>query len=292
MKATAKRSTTKKAAATDYSKLNIYQKLAIARRMFLDAGVKKTGMNRHLEFEYWTLDDIAPTQTRIFEEVGLLEVFTFVPGEDKYVGRMTDFENGTLLEHADSLGIATVYNVDCPDEKLEFRIRWVDLPMQKNKEGKSISNPVQDLGKVQTYLRRYLKMQVLDLSEPDEIDASAGEPEKEKAPSASKTETKATVKTAPKKSAKPATATERKKTAKKVADADGDASGLQVNQLKKSIRKMMDSYSESHPEVGAYVTQLGAETDNLKNITKALCEQAIRDLGEMKEKIETEGAEE
>ena len=290
-KTTAKRSTAKKAAANDYSKMNIFQKLAVARRMFLDAGVKKSGMNRHLEFEYWTLDDIAPTQTRIFEEVGLLEVFTYVPGEDKYVGRMGSFEDGTVFEHADSLGIATVYNVNNPDEKLEFRIRWVDLPMQKNKEGKSISNPVQDLGKVQTYLRRYLKMQVLDLSEPDEIDAGAGEPEKEKAPSASKTEIKATVKTAPKKASKPATASERRKAAKKVSAPDGEASGLQVNQLKKNIRKMMDTYSETHPEVGAYVTQLGADTDNLKNITKARCEQAIRDLGEMKEKFETEGAE-
>lgn len=288
---TTKRSTAKKAAASNNAKLNIYQKLAMARRMFLDAGVKKTGMNRHLEFEYWTLDDITPAQTRIFEEVGLLEHFTFVEGKSMLVPR-PDFDDEKLVwEHEDSYAVATVYNVDNPDESLEFRIRWVDLPMQKNKEGKSISNPVQDLGKVQTYLRRYLKMQVLDLSEPDEIDASAGEPEKEKAPSASKTDSKATVKTAAKKSAKPATASERKKATEKVAAPEGSASALQVNQLKKITRKMMETYSEGHTEVGAYVTELGAETDQLKNITKARCEQAIRDLGEMKERIETEGAE-
>ena len=287
-KAAPKRTTRKAPAASDYSKLNIFQKLAIARRLFLDAGVKKSGMNRHLEFEYWTLDDIAPTQSRIFEEVGLLEVFTFEEGELDYVTRSDGEE--TVYGRSDAHAVATVYNIDVPEQKLVFRMRWVDLPVQKNKDGKPLSNPVQDQGKVQTYLRRYLKMQVLDLSEPDEIDGGAGAPEpKEKAPSASKSEQKATVKAAPKK-ARPATASERKKTAEKVANADGPAGKLQVAQLGKQVRKMKDAYPDN-TELSAYLAELGAETDNLKNITKARCEQALRDLGEMKEKFETEGDE-
>ena len=128
-----------------------------------------------------------------------------------------------------------------------------------------------------------------------------GEP-KEKAPSATETPVSATVSTstgdkpsaakAPRKRAqKPVTQSERKQTAKALTNADGAATPLQVRQLQKTLRTLMDAYGDDHAELGTYVAELGAETDNLKSITKARCAQAIRDLGEMKEKFETEGNE-
>ena len=82
------------APAVDYSTMNAYQKLQIARSKFLQAGVKKTGKNIHLEFMYFELQDIVPVAVAIFSEVGLLMVPTF--GRDYAVAR--------------------VYNVDDPDE--------------------------------------------------------------------------------------------------------------------------------------------------------------------------------
>lgn len=49
------------APAVDYSTLNACQKLQIARSKFLQAGVKKTGKNIHLEFMYFELQDIVPS---------------------------------------------------------------------------------------------------------------------------------------------------------------------------------------------------------------------------------------
>ena len=48
------------APAVDYSGMNICRKLQIARLKFLQAGVKKTGKNIHLEFMYFELADIVP----------------------------------------------------------------------------------------------------------------------------------------------------------------------------------------------------------------------------------------
>ena len=78
-KPTTKRSTAaKKTAATpDYSKMNVYQKLALARKMFLDEAPKKSGTNDHSEYDYFELEDIVPAQTRIFAELGLIEVFHY-----------------------------------------------------------------------------------------------------------------------------------------------------------------------------------------------------------------------
>ena len=260
-KTPAKRGTAKTA------KANVYGKLAAARRMFLDARVRKSGVNRHLEFEYWTLDDITPTQTRIFEQVGLIELFTFVPGRRAPEGGW----------HEEPAARARVVNIDDPDDYAEFSARWTDLPVQTNSQGRRASNELQEYGKAQTYLRRYVKMLVLDLAEPDQLDAEIGEPAKREAPAAKP------------KASRPATAAERKKAAEEVTAPEGAASSLQVNQLKKQLKKVKDTYGAAHPEVGAYLVALGAETQNLKSITKERCEQAIRDLGEMKERFETEG---
>lgn len=65
------------APAVDYSGMNICRKLQIARLKFLQAGVKKTGKNIHLEFMYFELSDIVPVAESIFTEVGLLMAPTF-----------------------------------------------------------------------------------------------------------------------------------------------------------------------------------------------------------------------
>ena len=53
------------------AELNVWAKLLKARQMFLEASVKKSGINRHLEFKYFELEDIVPTATSIGNELGL-----------------------------------------------------------------------------------------------------------------------------------------------------------------------------------------------------------------------------
>ena len=55
--------TTKKAAETaavDYSTMNVFKKLQLARVRFLEAGVDKSGKHMKLEYKYFELADIVP----------------------------------------------------------------------------------------------------------------------------------------------------------------------------------------------------------------------------------------
>ena len=137
-----------------------------------------------------------------------------------------------------------------------------------------------------TYMRRYLKMAVLDIVESDSVDSAAtakaaeAAAPKEKAPSASK-------------AAKPPTPVQRKKAAEAEASADGEATPLQIRQLKKGIKTISDEFGSEHLEVGEFIANLSATTaklahsasDESKPFSKAECESAIRAIGEMREKL-------
>jgi hypothetical protein len=138
----------KKAAPFVIPPANVYTKLLDARMKFLDAGVKKSGINRHLEFCYFELEDIVPVSTRIFAEVGLLPMVNF-PGNEAEMA---------------------IINVDEPEEVLIFRCEMPKLEPNKG------TNPVQAMGAAQTYMRRYLYMMALDIVEADSMDANAGNP--------------------------------------------------------------------------------------------------------------------
>ena len=98
-----------------YETMNVWSKLLLARKLFQETNVKKSGINRHLEFKYFELQDIVPVATKIGYEIGLLFVTTFEP------------ETAQM----------TVVNVHNPDEIIIFR-----SPM---KEIESIDNCFADI---------------------------------------------------------------------------------------------------------------------------------------------------
>lgn len=285
-KATPKPRATKAAAKNeDYSKLNVYQKLAIARRMILEENLVPSGKNFHLEFEFFELKDIVPAQTRIFEKLGLVEIFNEVhtPGEPFTT---LDGETGTLSEG--HFAVSTVINCNNPDEFIEFRTDWSELaPIVSERTGKESQNALQRKGSETTYLRRYNKLKMLDITEHDVNEAESGTPSEKPEPDEVKTVVKKT--TTSKSAAKPATQVDKDKAAKTVTNADGKANNLQITQLKKSIKTLKTEYGDK-PEVTAFIAEIGASTNNLKDITKTKAEETIRALGEMKEKLDTEKA--
>ena len=130
--------------------MNIYGKLAEARQKFLEAPVKKTGINRFAEYKYFELADIVPPATAIFKELGLL---FFVSFDDVYA-------------------VGTLVNVDNPEETIKFVSPMKDLEVKG-------MNAVQALGGAETYQRRYLYMMCLDIVEADAFDATNGKPDSE-----------------------------------------------------------------------------------------------------------------
>ena len=272
--------TAKKTETVDYSTMNVYQKLAIARAKFAEANPKMRGKNRHLEFEYYELKDLTPVQTRIFAEVGLVEIFDEVYSPASTVSYMGETKRETEPAH---YAVSTIVNADNPAETITFTTLWSELkPIISQKTGTESQNALQRHGSEQTYLRRYNKLKVLDASEPDENESNSGAVVSSAKPAA-------TAKPAPAKAAKPATATERKAAAAKIANADGPAPKMQVNALLKVIKTMSEQYGSTHPEVKAKIAEISAETDKLKNITKKQCEKAITDLGDIKAEIEKGG---
>ena len=195
----------KKSMATTTTKTaNVFQKLLKARTLFLNSNTQKSGKNMHLAFKYFELDDIVPIATKIFEEVGLISIVSFV--ED--VARLT------------------IVNTDNPEETVCFTAPLIHLAENKG------TNAVQAFGSTVTYYRRYLYMIALDICEPDEIDAGIkGTPTP--TPTITPTVTPVVAPTTP----APITITP---TEKPLTNADGNASEIQIKQLKEVLKTLKD----------------------------------------------------
>lgn len=122
--------------------MNVYQKLLTARLRFLEQGVSKSGKHMELRYKYFELDDIVPTATRIFADIGLIALVFFTDAE----------------------AAMHIVNTDDPTDSILFT-----CPMRYPSENKMV-NPVQALGSAETYIRRYLYMTALDICEPDSIE--------------------------------------------------------------------------------------------------------------------------
>lgn len=198
----------------DIRSSNVYEKLMEARKRFLEAGIKKSGKNIYAEFKYFTLEDIIPIKTEIYNSLGLADVISF----------------GT------EVATLTLFNTDNPEECIEFM-----SPIRDDES--MIKNPIQKLGAVETYVRRYLYMLVLDIVEADAVEAVADKPDPE---------TGKTDKATGKKSNRPATAAERQETKKDLIDQDGQATDTQIKAIKNGLKKLRSKDAEKYEK---YVTE-------------------------------------
>lgn len=219
---------TKNTETADWSDKNIFQKLLEARRRFLAADVKKTGINRYAEFKYFQLEDIVPPTTSIFNDLGLLLLFTTT--KDNAVGYL--------------------YNTDKPDEHIAFQSPMVDLVTTEGKYPNGM-NAIQALGGAETYQRRYIYMMVLDIVEADTFDATSG---KEEAPT--------------KKNNRPASPEKREEIKKELIDEDGEATDVQIKSIKNGLKKLRDKDETNEPYVKKIVKKIKAglskaEAENL-----------------------------
>ena len=210
--------------------VNVYGKLLEARKRFLSAGVKKTGVNRYAEFKYFTLDDIIPLKQDIFIELGLADIITF--GTDS--------------------AFLTLINVDKPEENITFS-------SQLAPDESLIKNPIQKVGAIQTYVRRYLYLLMLDIIESDGIEGLTGKPTDE---DGKKVDT-------PKKSNKPATPEKREEIKNDLIDKDGDATEVQIKSIKNGLKKLRDKDAEKYE---SFVTE------SVKKVKAGLKKKDAEDL--------------
>lgn len=134
--------------------MSVYKKLQEARIQLQATTLKKSGRNKFAGFEYFELGDFLPTIQTIFTEKGLCGTITFY----------TD------------LAILTIVDVDKPEDKIEFKSPMSTAELKG-------CHAIQNLGAVQTYLRRYLWVAAMEIVEHDSLDAVTGKDDPKKAES-------------------------------------------------------------------------------------------------------------
>jgi hypothetical protein len=130
--------------------MGVHKKLMDARIHLQHAPLKKSGHNKFAGYSYFELGDFLPTINSIFFKIGLCGVVSF------------DKELATL----------TITDTDDGSE-----IKLTSPMADANLKG---CHPIQNLGAVETYTRRYLWVSAMEIVEHDALDASA--PLKEQAP--------------------------------------------------------------------------------------------------------------
>ena len=125
--------------------LNVYTKLNMAREKFHETKLKKTGHNKFANYYYFELGDFLIPALQIFKDHRLSGVISF--GKELAEMRIIDIDN--------------------PQDVIVITSPMSTAALKGCHE-------VQNLGAVQTYLRRYLWVAALEIVEHDALDATTG----------------------------------------------------------------------------------------------------------------------
>ena len=269
-KSTRKKKEDKPMAATTAAptSMNVYQKLIAARKRFQEMDVKKSGVNRFADFKYFELADIVPAKTRIFAELGLLDVVTF----------------------SESEAVAQLFNVDNPDESMIFTSPMRALSTV-SQTGKNKMNELQGLGAEETYQRRYLYMMILDIVEADSFDATSGQNDSNKSQNVSEKPQKAVESTNvvsmnKESTTRPASQSEREDVKKALTNVDGNADTAQVNAIIRALKKLREKDADRYE---GYIGECQAKIPTKKNPGRTISKKDADDmLIAIGEKIEEE----
>ena len=125
--------------------MNVYEKLQQARVKLQNTKLKKSGKNGYSGFTYFELADFIPTVNLIFEELKLCSNFSIM-------------NNTAMLD---------IINSEEPKEQTRFTMPTTELQLKG-------CTAIQALGGVNTYCRRYLYLNALEIVEADMLDPKAG----------------------------------------------------------------------------------------------------------------------
>lgn len=129
--------------------MNKFEKLQAARVQLQNKKLKKSGKNKFAGFEYFELSDFLPIVNVIFSELKLFSLFKIV----------------------DTMAYLLIYDIEKPDdEPIEFNIPTAELELKG-------CNAIQALGGVNTYCKRYLYLNALEIVESDLFDSTSGQSE-------------------------------------------------------------------------------------------------------------------
>ena len=135
--------------------MSVYKKLQEARILLQNTSLKKSGRNKFANYEYFELGDFLPTIQNIFSKVGLCGTVSF----------------GT------EIATLTIVDVDATDTTTPNYVVFSSPMSSAELKG---CHAIQNLGAVQTYLRRYLWVAAMEIVEHDALDATTGKDDPKK----------------------------------------------------------------------------------------------------------------
>jgi len=120
----------------------VHKKLMQARIRLQGTKLEKSGLNKFAGYKYFELGDFLPEIQNIFNDLGLCGVVSY---DASYATlTITDTDDGTVIVISSPMAAAELKG----------------------------AHPIQNLGAVETYQRRYLWMTALEIVEHDVIDSS------------------------------------------------------------------------------------------------------------------------
>lgn len=122
--------------------MSVHKKLMEARVKLHSMELKKSGENKFAGYRYFELGDFIPQTMQIFNELGLCSVISF--DTDYATMLITDVEDGTVIAIKSPMAEASLKG----------------------------AHPIQNLGAAESYQRRYLWLNAMEITESDVIDAS------------------------------------------------------------------------------------------------------------------------
>ena len=125
--------------------MTVHKKLMEARIKLQGMELKKSGHNKFAGYYYFELADFVVPALKIFKEVGLVSVTSFQK-DDAWM---------------------RIFNVEKPEE-------FITITSPMSEAALKGCHPVQNLGAVETYIRRYLWVTALEIVEHDALDATTG----------------------------------------------------------------------------------------------------------------------
>jgi hypothetical protein len=124
--------------------MSVHKKLMAARITLQGMQLKKSGRNNFAGYNYFELGDFIPAVQNIFLDAGLCGVICY--GKDLAILTITDTEDMTALEITSPMSSAALKGC----------------------------HEVQNLGAVETYIRRYLWVTAMEIVEHDALEATTG----------------------------------------------------------------------------------------------------------------------
>ncbi len=132
---------------------NFYERILAIRNDLQNLKLNKSGKNTFAGFGYFQLQDFIPAINMLCAKYGVFTRFNLTS------------ENATL-------DLIDVYG---ESEKITFETPIAEAPIKG-------ATPIQSLGGIHTYLKRYLYLNAFEIVEPDLLDALSGQINKDKEP--------------------------------------------------------------------------------------------------------------